>query len=698
MPWPIRSIVRFASAAALAAFSMSCTSCDPAPTPTPDAGPEVEFGERFGLAACDTETVEAHPDARCFTYRAVAGVSMGGGTASRLGFNYPELFDVVGVMGTPFADNEFFWGMLERNHLGGFCPLDQLEAVMADDPARLDDPNDPEVFCGVHDVFPVPAEGPPAKTLPAVPGSECWLFRSDFNHWYRGPDAGRGGSFSRNSLIEIMHDLAAAYGNPLTYSEDSNFFPPGVPETWHVVPGTQGNRSALCDDPIVLQGVYNREYNPDGSYPVITFCDGNSNSSGDYDPADPSRHRNVIEFALAVDLNENGRRDYGEPLVVNNRERYRDVGIDGVASEEEPGYDANTNPDPNGDDWDPNENPDGTERNFRFDDGEAYDDDGLDGVPATSDYGEGNASYDVSPVLQRIFDRSPARYFEAMPDSQVARIDVWLDGGIRDFLNTAQITNSLFASLKRRVPDARVYDDFDALPGVSPNGYIYFDPDYSRSAMGQITYLRYGDPSVCPSTDDILGDGNHVGPNVVDRLYTLFSFLSARIPAEGRDKAINGELADLESPNGALTDFGFLSSFESEVLGREVPYGVLLPPDYFLSDRQEQRYPVLYFFHGQGMSAESLVGAGFALWGSMLESARSDRYAAGINDLQRAIIVWADGECRDDQCWTGTFYADFEGLPRDDRRFEQALFELMRHVDATYRTKSPALVPKSEIE
>lgn len=672
-------------------------ACTPAPstTVTPDAGAEpVEFGERFGLAACDTALVEANPDSRCVTYRAVGGVSMGGGTASRLGFNYPDLFDVVGIMGTPFADNEFFWGMLEDNHMSGFCPLGQLEAVMQDDPARLNDPDDPEVFCGLHDVFPLPESGPAEAWLPAAPGSQCYLFRSDFNHWYRGPDAGRGGGFSRNSLIQIMHDLAAAYGNPLVYNEESNYFPPGVPASWYVPPGGGVDVEAICNNPVVLQGVYNREYNPDGTYPVITFCDGSTGSSGDYDPQGPNRYRQPIEFALAVDLNGNGRRDYGEPLVINNRERYRDVGADGLASVDEPGYDAVNNPDPSGDDWDPLTNPQGQERNLKADPDEPWDDDGLDGVPGTGDFGEGNGVYDLSPALARIFDRSPARYFNAMPESQVARVDVWMDAGVRDFLNTAQISNSLFANLATRVPDAKAYDGLNALPGVKPSGYVYVDPDYSRAAMGQVAYLRYGDTGRCPNTDDVNGDGNHVGPDVVDRLYTLIAFISARIPAEGRDKSIGGEVGDLESPNGLPTDFAFLTRFESEVLGRSVDYGVLLPPDYFLADRQDERYPVLYFFHGQGMSAQNMTSAGLLLWGSMKESARADRIAAGKTDFQRAIIIWPDGECLGDTCWTGNFYADFEGLPRDDRRYEQAVFELMRHVDQNYRTKQPALVPK----
>ena len=113
-------------------------ACAPqVPEEEPPAQPVV-FGERLGLAACDTDNVEAHPDKRCHTFRAVAGVSMGGGTAARMGFNYPELFDVVGIMGTPFADTEFFWGMLEDQHMSGFCPLEQLEAIIetAEDEGR----------------------------------------------------------------------------------------------------------------------------------------------------------------------------------------------------------------------------------------------------------------------------------------------------------------------------------------------------------------------------------------------------------------------------------------------------------------------------------------------------------------------------------------------------------------------------------
>jgi len=678
------------------------TTGTPGPEAEPDAGTQepdsVVFGQSMGIDACDDETVAAYPNHRCFSYRGVAGVSMGGGTAARLGFNHPELFDVVGIMGTPFADTRFFWGMLENEFMSGFCPLEQLEAAMALDPDSLNDPTNPDIWCGTHDVWPMAQSGEQVSNLwPAHPDSECYLFKSDYNHWYRGPDAGRGGSFHRNSLIEILHDYVMAFGNPLYHNPDNNYFPPGVPDTRHVSPNDDAARASFCETPVVLENFYNKEYNPQGTYPVITFCEGVGDGSGDYDPTSNRAFENVIEYAVAVDLNGNGIRDYGEPVVVNNKERYQDTGTDGLFNEDEPGYDPVTNPDPNGDDFDPLTNHTGTEHNLTYDEGETYEDFGLDGVDGTGDFGEGNGSHDISPGLARYYERSPTDLFKAVTDDQAKRLDVWIDAGIRDFLNTAQISNALYSVLAERM-EGKIFQDFSGMPGLPPDeGYVYFNADYSRSAMGQLSYLQYGDPAFCPNTDDILGDGNHVGQDVVHRLFTLFSFMSARMPAEGRDQSFGGTITDLESPTGQLTDFGYMVEYDSEVLGRKVEYGITLPPDYYLSDKQDERYPVLYFFHGQGMDAQGTMATGYALFGSMQGSSRPDRLENGLTDFQRAIIVWVDGECKSDECWTGTFYADFEGLPRQDRNYGQAFIEVMKHVDENYRTKKPRLVPLDEV-
>jgi hypothetical protein len=668
----------------------------------PDGPSEPAWKTVEGIKSCDTPNVEANPDARCFTFRAVAGVSMGGGTAGRIGFRHPELWDVVGIMGTPFADNEFFYRMLQENQLGGFCPLEQLESAL-EAGKTLDEVDDPEVFCGVHDVFPLEGDDQvDPGTFPAVEGTRCSWFRSDYNHWYRGPDAGRGGSFTRNGLFDVVHDLIAAFGNPFYENEFSEYFPPGVPDTWHVIPQAiddAARRAALCEEPIVVSGLYNREYNPEGRYDAITFCDGNELGGDDADSGNyfPDQRSNQIpvEFLLAIDLNGNRRRDYGEPIVINNQERFEDCGVDGICN----GNDGDTDDD----DWDPLTNPDGTERNGRLDTNERFDDDGLDGVPATGDFGEGNGSFDRAPALQRLLDDSPGSLMEKMPDAQTARLDVWMDAGIRDFLNTAQTSNALYAQLKRRMATASSYSGFRDLP-IDPKykestaQYFYYQSDYTRDALGQVAYLRYGDTALCPGSDGNLGDGNHVGAgDVVSRIFTLFSFLSARMPAQGRDASINGLLTDF-APNGSIADFAQMAQYDSDVLDRPVDYGYLLPPDYFLPEAKDRRYPVLYFFHGQGMEASGMVALGLALLGPMKESARLDRMQQGTTDLQRAIIIWVDGNCLGDACYTGNFYADFRGLPRDDRRFESAFYELVRHVEKNYRTKGPELVPLDRID
>jgi hypothetical protein len=183
--------------------------------------------------------------------------------------------------------------------------------------------------------------------------------------------------------------------------------------------------------------------------------------------------------------------------------------------------------------------------------------------------------------------------------------------------------------------------------------------------------------------DTVVADGNHVGANVVDRIYTLFTFAAGRMPQDDRRSAIGGDIADLDGPTGSLEDFAFLETFSSTALGRDVEYGVLLPPDYYYET--ERRYPVIYFMHGQGDSPSVMLGLNFVLFGPMKESIRSDRQAALESDMQRAIVIFPDGQCHDD-CFTGTNYANHDG---GGPRFEDAVLELMGVVEGRYRTLAP---------
>lgn len=1015
----------------------------------------------MGLSACVNGLFDGETDGegyRCHTYRALTGVSMGGGSSARIGSAHPELFDVVGVMGTPFSDQDYFFHMIRHMYLSGFCSREQLLNHIDE----LDDAENPDIFCGdsvaMHDL--------------SFPDSDCEIFPSSFASWYRGPDAGRGGGFTRNGLLEIFHDLNYAYGNIFYYNPDDPLLPPGVPSAWRVPLGLspadeESARSERCANPYSIDHFYNAEYNPDGSYPVVTFCDGALGSTGDYwpdhhqlvsgptaaedgrfhsevlqagqnlridydkpglyqlhcaehpqtesaitvqvvgegcddgnandgdgcssacltepgyrcsggtcsqscgdglidnseqcddhnlvngdgcsahclieagyactgassvcvqtcgngdmDPGeqcddhnlvngdgcsasclvedgfrcqgdqcvllcgdgildanercdddnhndgdgcsasctiepgyscnnqpsvcaqrcadgiidsgeacddgnsnngdgcsnlcalepgytcsgqpsacatsrcgngainpgelcddgnlaagdgcspwctvetnfkcsgnpsvcaascgdgrlDPAadtycangtgschiglahkqgfgsrvtlrpgqnlqldinrEHKIPIDFLVAVDYNRNGRRDFGEPVVDNSEERYPDLGLDNCPDSDEDGnggcgggaYDAASNPDPNGDNYDYRSNPRGTERNFMHDEGEDFADDGLDGVPATADYGEGDGLFTQTPALAAILAQSPRRRLYDMSKSQYDRVDWWMDAGIRDFINSSEISNQLWGAIREREPNSKVFDSEVNFPGyMQNNSFWYLQADYDPAVIGKNTYLRYGDPAFCPGVDENMGSGNHVGPGdqLLDRLYTMFTFASERMP-HGDRSYMQQDFADLGGPSGELSDFTRLETFHSEVLGREQKYGLVLPPDYYL--HPEARYPVVYFMHGQGMNAEGLVISGIVFFTnqkeSFLNTASSGGDVSELSDWQKMIIIFPDGECQPGDCYTGDFFINFAGLP-EGRQFEDAFFELMKVVDAKYRTKAPEMVKET---
>jgi len=643
---------------------------------SPSAPVDPRF-ESQGLAACKNPG----DGRRCVTHRGISGISMGGGAAMRIGLSKPELFDVVGSLGSPYLDLEYFFNSVNGASAGGFCPMDQLLQHMD----ALDTKDDPNTWCG-----------PLAFGDLALEGTTCGGFSGDFNHQYRGTPAGRGGSFDREGSFEVVFDLALAFGNPAFYNPDSPYLPRGVPAD-HAVPLSlmgdahraerDAKRADLCAHPIVQEHFYDRIYNPRGEYPVITFCDGNGPVNGEYEPGTA---RMPMEVALAVDYNSNGRRDYAEPIIAQSLEPLDDFGLDGLPSASEAGYDAVNNPDPAGDDFDWLTNPKGAERNFAFDPGERFQDFGLDGVEGTSDHGEGNGTYDVNPHLTRAFDQSPKRLLERIEEADLDRLDLWADAGIRDFLYSAQITNHFFSALNGRNKSLSRYIDWEGLRAVTDPADAEYDPqvaDLSREKIGQRAYLRYGDASVCPGIDFENGRGNHVGPpwEVLNRLNTMLAFASARFTG-GDFGVLNGELTELGGPEGGIGDFVKMDRFESAALGRAQPFTVILPPDYYR--HPDATYPVLYFLHGQGQKAADLAASALLFLSPMMTSKKG----AGRSDWQKMIIVFADGECQPGECYTGTFYLDFVGVDGQGKKNGEAFFELMREIEKRYRTKAAEVI------
>jgi hypothetical protein len=672
------------------------------------------------------------------TYRVIGGVSMGGIGAAALGLSRPERFDGIATLGGPL-DAAFFQRMLDRFVMGGFCTRAELEAILASDPVKL---NDPAVIN--------------ACAKPSTPMK--WEHPNDFNHWHT---TNNGGTFDRNSYGRMVTDLSLAYGNFVTENPASPVAPPGVdPERIRHFPAD------FCTNPTRVPGLKNLEYNPDGKYDAITFCDGeptlffcrDTMERVDFcsDPAniasplpvaqedlfantycatkggamqankndntlfwlantgrvDPCRQpREPQGILLAYDYNGNGRRDYGEPVVNNSHERWDDVGADGCADAFENGSGGclatgSASGDPNHDNYDADTNPFGTEQDWKWDQGEPFRDDGLDGVAGSGDFGEGNGTYDMTSGRQRLFALDGRSNFRKLDDKSRARLNIVGDGGIRDIFNLGLMAKHLFSAVKalRPIPVGE-YRDFIEIPGMKDRRTGYFNPWNRawRNVPKDILTLYGEDP---PTQEDLQsGEGDHVGTasQAVYRFSVVFNWVANLWP-------------NLERPatpfGGSGTDRQRVETFRSEKLGAMWEYSIALPPGYDAPENADKRYPVAYMLHGYGMDPKGFMATGLI----------TDAYVMDTDvQLRPVIYVFPNGRCcfinrstgardcrnTDDtgrdldnvpgwerECNSGTFWVNRRGYtPGDETLYGDAFFELMDTIDQRYRT-----VPAAEVE
>jgi S-formylglutathione hydrolase FrmB len=634
------------------------------------------YASRVAFRAGELTTYQAvasatagQPVTERFAYRALIGISMGGNPAMAMALRHPDEFDgFADLGGEPSASVHYMLAMVRDYLFGGFC-------TAADEAA---------------------GNGSIGELCPDTqrpPFADQFELTSDFEHMLYQEGSGVGLTLRRSLYMKGLRDMARALGNPSLYSPDHPYAPPGVDPAYLETPAAE-----RCNNPIVLEDFYDVEFNPTGASQVITFCDGNDSEDGlgngvwdpDIAPTDPA------EILLAVDVNGNERRDAGEPLVANAFEPYADVGIDGVASADEPGYDATTNPDPNGDDWHYQRNPRGTERNLDYEVGEPYEDTGLDGVAGTCqhgetpgpgvggcyDFGEGDGEWTLSPNLASWYTADARNLLAALTPAQRAHVSMWFDAGIRDFLNTGIGANSIAGTVagEHGLP-MDVYDNFEILTdSPSESSYFFADIDWDRYQKN--VYMRYGNPDAS-ATDIANGDGRHVGTavQIINRTTTAFAWLDKHFPNGDRDDEIRaGEIID---------DL----VYTSPTTGRESPFGLFLPPGYNDPANADRRYPVIYFLHGYGQEPADLVNLS-AIFEQYMQPSGLPREAR----FQKFIIVYVDGRCRPqrdglpvdptgDRCEQGTFYRN--AVLGGPAQMEDNLLELVAHIDATYRTKLP---------
>lgn len=651
---------------------------------------------------------------RHYTFRAIGGVSMGGFGSSVNYFRDPSKYDGIAVMGAdPGPDLSYTLGMLRDWFFNGFCACEYPNATATDD-------GEPD--CSkVGQLCPSPRQ----------PRLDEFETAMDFEHLIYQKGDGVGLTLNRSLYTRAFRDLSRAIGNA-AYPYDVNkkgepfvtFLPPGIGDDILTaspaeVCGLDGDGNNEWNKTHALRDYHDYRFNPDGSKPVITFCDGgylDDDHRGTFDPTKPQL--DPTQIMLAVDLNGNGQRDQGEPVLVQGTERWDDCGTDKLCDKDEPGYDAATNPDPNHDNYDWYFNPSGTEGNWRYDEGEHFYDYGVDGVKGTCqlgetppegvagcyDYGEGNGKFDLGPNIREWYAHDPhallvgydaqsipdTQRIAKIPDAQLDRIATYYDAGIRDFLNAQVSTDNLVAALSTRGLHTRVWEGFPALLNLAPNDEKHFDANkLDLRPFGRHVYVRYGDPEVSEKVVEDTGDGRHVGTvtQAIHRVMVLFSFLSNIWP--------DGDV-DTNVGSGSEDDLTFTAQN-----GRVTPYSVVTPPGYYDEKNATKTYPVVYFLHGYGMDPKGMASAVAAAQSLMV----NDNVPAD-HRMQKMIFVLVDAVCRPggdvkdgslqtlmskdmagDMCEEGGFYTQH---PDGTYAGDDLLAELQAIVEQNYRVKPAA--------
>ena len=700
---------------------------------------------RFQSAHFGTYQAAVAPDAggrargRHLTHRGVLGISMGGGAAATFGLRHHDKFDFIGGLGGPHDWNWLLW-YISQYHLGGFCTASN-----------------------------------PSCTIPApnmYPLDEPFAHTQDFNHWWYQTGSGNGGGFDRNTYSKLFYDLAAAQGDPNGQNQDAltdprmTFFPAGpkatdpfvTGDTTGLPPGTDcivpvdpvsGDPNTTQQQTIQAQcyasrcdpkntwtaktGYFDDEYNPDGALPVISVCDGNrANGASPYlNQWAPPTPGNAIPLsaALAVDLNKNGVRDQNEPIIRDGHETWSDTGLDGLLDAQEPGYDPMTNPDPNQDDYDFQVNPNGAEGNHRYEVGEPFLDYGLDGVNGTPqqpngyDIGEGDKVYTQTLGLTHFQAQDPHWMLHGwttnipagpITDEELLRLDIMLDGGVRDLFNFESVANHLSGAIGSRMradgtplKAVTYYNNFDHLPGEVIGMPDQFTPaNLSWQEITSTQVIRYGSVDATPQMI-AQGDGQHVGTatQILSRVEASFYAAGHAWPDADRtvtDQSRNDPETTTVNELGTTCEIAGTCEkiFTGPVTGRAGPIAIGLPPGYALEANRLRnvRYPVVFVLHGYGQDPRDLEALALIANNNM-----NNALISYETRLPKFIAVYVDGRCRVQtvdgnqvpECVRGTFYMNSDrtipgagegGAAVPIEQLDTWFTEVIDYIDANYRT------------
>lgn len=291
--------------------------------------------------------------------------------------------------------------------------------------------------------------------------------------------------------------------------------------------------------------------NPTGALPAITFVD----ESGF-----------MLDFLLALDANGNGVRDAGEPILLQIHEPFTDGDDDGV-----------------------------------FDEGEAFDDVGIDGVAGTGDHGEGDGAFSYAPPVANWLAHDPTS--RIVPDlnlTSLFRGAIYADAGRDDGDATAQ-ADALMDAIDQTqalstgpAPAACLefatgrYDDFlGEFP--YPTRRIFFPEKHARLFWGPVAS----------------GVDPHLGGEAtqVARWSHALTFLSARLP-----NGLFGDDPEDTSPHYETHRFDATSLGENV----RVEYAIELPAGYYDRRNRWKTYPLLLVLLDRDQTANDVLDLALA--------------------------------------------------------------------------------------
>ena len=333
---------------------------------------------------------------------------------------------------------------------------------------------------------------------------------------------------------------------------------------------------------------------PDNNIYQIYFKDTRMNMVDD--DGDWSADSHDVGLDGCTDYFEDGLggcNDYANPVANDeNQDNWNDCGVDGLCNEQEFGFDAIQNPDPNNDDYDYNNNPYGTESNGEFDLGEMTEN---NGVP---DLGEPNL--DIFDLDEAVPQTTEFMVVNVSNSTELDTVVPWssdLDGDLGQFDGMVlEISNQTSINvdndLSHFYPQSESDYDFTFSPfsfgGIATQGVAYprnyglVFSDSATVATGSVDLVRENGQSITIDSSmanfkviDLDDQGKSIDMAIIDRTWAYYSKAPGLPDSIPVDSIINSEFYlkpdqfdyfnILDTVVGSWSDFGFsVSPFGSE--------------------------------------------------------------------------------------------------------------------------------------